>query len=239
MVETVREFVRQSFKLINPSNPTQPLHGDDQAQAILILNELLEYYASNGLLMPIAQTASINLTTGQEDVTVGPATALPVPNITLGRLAQYDSAWLLLSGVRYPLINMSRDVYLSSFAYEPLQGLPRFTILFPETDVVSIRLYPAPSQFFEFFLRAKFQFDRVTANSDMSLLPVYYSRFFKFAVAKDLALYLGRADAWTDRLEAAYIEAKLTIEAASEVNLSITGDRASILNGAWRTRAGV
>lgn len=239
MAQTVRQFVNQMYRLINPSNPTQPLHGDDQSQAILVLNELLDSYASTGLMLTIAKEVNVPIAINQQYVVVGPPTALPLPDITLGRLANYEDAWLLLDGVTYPLINKSRDEFLASFKYDPLAGLPRFTIIYPDTDVVRIRLFPAPSQPYTFYLRAKFQLTALTSNSDMSSLPGYYSRYLKFALAKDMALYMGRADAWTDKLEQTYREAKDIMEASSEVNLTITGDRASLLNGAYRVRAGV
>lgn len=239
MAETVKHFVTQTYRLINPSNPTVPLHGNDLQQGIEILNELLDFYASTGLMLTIAKEVNIPLTIGQQYVVVGPSTALPLPDITLGRLANLEDAWLLLDGVTYPLIDKSRDEFLSSFKYDPLMGLPRFVLVYPDTEVVRIRLYPSPSQYFQFYLRAKFQFTNVTSTDNMGFLPTYYTRFFKLAVARDLALYKARTDAWTDKLEKSYMEAKDVMEAASEVNLSITGDRASLLNGAYRVRAGI
>lgn len=236
---TVKQFIYQSYRLINASNPTQPLHGDDESLALTVLNQLLQYYASTGLMLTIAKTASIPLTVGQENVVVGPATFVPTPDIPLGRLAQFDSAWLLLDGVTYPLIDKSRDEFLASFKYDPLEGLPRFVILYPDTEVVNIRIYPAPSQFFEFNLRGKFQLTDLVSTDNLDELPSYYTRFFLLAVAKDVSLFKGRAEAWTERLELAYREAKDVMEGASEVNLSITGDRASLLNGAWRVRSGI
>jgi hypothetical protein len=236
---TVRQFLFQSYRLIDASNPTIPLHGDDLELGITVLNQLLQYYASSGLLLTIAQTVQIPLSIGQTEVVCGDSTFVPTPDITLGRLANLDSAWLLLDGVTYPLIDESRDEYLASWRYDPLQGLPRFVITFPDVDVVRIRLYPAPSQFFLFNLRGKFQLPVVTSNDTLDSLPQYYQRFFLFAVAKDVAMYKGRADAWTQKLEDMYREAKDIMEGASEVNTTITGDRANLLNGSWRVRAGI
>jgi hypothetical protein len=236
---TVRDFCFQSYRLINASNPTVPLHGDDEKLMIAVLNQLLDSYASSGLMLTIANTYHVPVINGQQTVTVGPSTYIPTPDIPVGRLANLDSAWLLLEGVTYPLIDESRDNYLASWKYEPLVGLPRFIIVFQNTETTDLRLYPAPSQGFEFYIRGKFQLTNLTSNDTMDSLPGYYYRYFLFAVAKDTALYKGRADAWTDKLEMAYREAKDNMEAASEVNLSITGDRASLLNGAWRVRAGI
>lgn len=310
---TVRQFVYQMYRLINASNPTIPLHGDDELLAIKVLNQLLASYASSGLMTTIAQTVSVNInqpinqifftdanystSTSQTEIvtltmssssftvangslyfvgdlvtgygipalssilsivgnlitltnnaTVNGASSLTfthstadptVAYINAGRLANLDSAWLLLNGVTYPLIDKSRDEFLAAWKYEPLQGLPRFIITFPNTAYVSAQLYPAPSQFFTFFCRGKFELLPLTANSDLSSLPDYYQLFFLYAVAKYVAPFKGRGGAWTPDLEAIYRELKDNIEGASEVNLSIAGDEQSLLNGAFRVRAGI
>ena len=72
----------------------------------------------------------------------------------------------------------------------------------------------------------------------MSGVPLYYIRFLRFALARDLALYKGRADAWTDKLEARYLEAEQEMIAATPVNVKTQFDRDSNLNGAALVRAG-
>jgi hypothetical protein len=167
---------------------------------------------------------------------------IPTPGIAYikeGRLANLDSAWLQLSGVTYPLIDKSRDEFLAAWKYEPLQGLPRFIITFPDTNLVRAQLYPAPSQFFQFFCRGKFQKLPLTSNDTLEGIPEYQELFLLYAVAKYVSKFKGRSGAWTQDLEAEYRELKDQMEAASEVNLSIAGDEQSLLNGAWRVRAGI
>jgi hypothetical protein len=167
---------------------------------------------------------------------------IPTPEIAYireGRLANMDSAWLQLSGVTYPLIDQNRDEFLAAWKYEPLQGLPRFIINFPDTNFVRARLYPAPSQFFTFFCRGKFQKLPLTSNDTLDNLPEYQELFLLYAVAKYVCKFKGRGSAWTSDLESDYRELKAQMEAASEVNLSIAGDEQSLLNGSWRTRAGI
>jgi hypothetical protein len=73
----------------------------------------------------------------------------------------------------------------------------------------------------------------------MSLIPDYYQMYFLYALAKYTSKFKGRAGAWTEFLEADYRELKDNMEGASEINLSIAGDEQSLLNGAWRVRAGI
>lgn len=310
---TVRQFVFQMYRLISASNPTIPLHGDDEKLAITVLNQLLSSYASSGLMTTIAQTVSVNINTPQNQifftdanysttttqteivtlittspsftvangtlyfigdlvsgagipalssiisivgnlVTISNNATISMPSnltfthnaadptvayINAGRLANLDNAWLLLNGVTYPLIDKSRDEFLAAWKYEPLIGLPRFIITFPQVGYVSAQLYPAPSQFFTFFCRGKFQLLPLTSNSDLSQMPDYYQLYFLYAVAKYVSQFKGRGGAWTPDLEATYRELKDNIEGASEVNLSIAGDEQSLLNGAFRVRAGI
>lgn len=313
MASTVREFIFQMYRLISASNPTIPLHGDDEKLAILIMNQILKNYASSGLMLTIAKTVSVpvNLpqkyiyftqpdyvteTTQTETVTltdnsptftvingsiysvgelltadgIPPLTTIAnitnnvitmTDNATLsgirsvtftkdvsdptvayikqGRLANLNNAWLLLNGVTYPLIDKSRDQFLAAWKYEPLQGLPRFIITFPEETYVRAQIYPAPSQFYEFYARGKFQKTILTSNDTLEGLPDYFELFFLYAVAKYASKFKGRGAAWTPDLEDDYRELKDDMKAASEVNLSITGDQQSLLNGANRVKAGI
>jgi len=186
-------------------------------------------------------TMTMNATlTGASVLTFSQEVATPdIAYIREGRLANLNSAWLQLDGVTYPLIDKSRDDFLAAWKYEPLQGLPRFIITFPDTEFVRAQLYPAPSQFFTFFARGKFQKYPLTSNDTLDGLPDYQELFFLYAVAKYVSKFKGRSGAWTSDLEADYRELKAQMEAASEVNLSIAGDEQSLLNGAWRVRAGI
>jgi hypothetical protein len=236
---TVREFIKQAYRLISAHNPTQPLHGDDQNLGITVLNQLLQSYASTGLLLTVAKETSVPIILGQQTVICGPATYTPTPDITLGRLANLDNAWLELDGVTYPLIEESRSEFLAAWKYDPLNSLPRFIVVKPDIEVTTLRLYPAPSQAYNFNIRGKFQLNTLTANDDMSLVPEYYHRYLLFASAKDIAMYKGRAEAWTEKLEDMLIKATDDMVNTSEINVDIDGNRGAMLNGAWRVRSGI
>lgn len=236
---TVRQFISDSYQLISASSPTVPLQGSDLSKGLSILNQLLKSFSTTGLMTPIAVTTSLNLAIGQQEVVTGPSTYVPTPDITLGRLSNLEECWLLLNGVTYPLIQIPREEFNAAWKYDPLQGLPRFVIAFLQTEITTLRIYPAPSQVFEFFVRGKFQLGTLTSNDDMSLIPEYMQLYLMYALARQLAPFKGRANAWTPQLEQLYAELRDDISNASEVNVAIVGERDSLLNGAWRVRAGV
>lgn len=236
---TIKQFVNYSYKLINPSSPNQPLQGDDELTAIFLLNQLMTSYADDGLMLTIAKTVTVPINAPLQSVIIGPATVLPPPTIVDGRPAAWNNAWLQLQGVTYPLIFKSREEFEDSFKYEPLQGLPRLIIPYPQVDFVEFRIFPAPSQFFDFYLRGKFQLPAYVSTDTIDNLPGYYQRYLMFALAKDIALFKGRVNAWTPLLEQELVKATNNMQATSEVNLAILGEEESLLNGAWRVRAGV
>ena len=236
---TVREFVERSYRIIDPSSPTVPLHGSDLSTGISILNVLLNSYAATGLLITIAKTETINLSVGQEDVVTGSPDFLPTPDITSGRLSNLENAWLELQGVNYPLIKISINKFESAWKYAPLQGLPRFVIVYQDVKTTTMKLYPKPSQFYQFFCRGKFQLPLLNSNDDMSLVPDYYHLYLMFALAREIAPFKGRMASWTPLLEQRYQAHLDNIINSTEVNLEITGYQTSMLNGAARARAGV
>jgi hypothetical protein len=237
--QTVKEFLTDSYQLISASSPFTGLTGSDMFQGTLILNRLLRNYSSTGLMLTIAQFVTYELSIGQLYVTLGGPDYIPTPDITIGRLANLSEAWLLLDGVTYPLVMESRDVFNASYKYDPQVGLPRFIIVYNDTNLTRIRLYPGPSQTYQLNFYGKFELNTITEDSNMSSLPDYYLRFLQFATARDIAFYKGRSQAWTKELNDMYIEAKQDMEATSTVNLIVQTENESLLNGSWRVMAGV
>lgn len=237
--QTAKEFVQDAYQLISASSPTVPLHGNDMSKGIHFLNNLLKFYSSSALLLTISKKVQFSLQIGQQFVTFGDASYVPTPDVTQGRLANLENAWLELDGVDYPLISESRNVFFGSYKYEPQQGLPRFIIIDNDTNLTTVQFYPSASQVYNVFMYGKFQLPYVSENDDMSSLPQYYLRFLTFALARDLAFYKGRSKAWDQKLEGMYQEAFDQMESVTSLNLVIDTGNESYLNGAYRVRAGI
>lgn len=237
--QTVKGFVRDSYQLVSASSPTVPLHGDDMSKGIQFLNELLQSYSATGLMTTIAKHITFPLAIGQQEVTFGAPDYIPTPDVTVGRLSNLQNAWLVLDGVTYPLIDESRNTFFASYKYDPQLGLPRFVIITNETDLTRMRFYPAASQVYEVNIYGKFQLPVLGENDTMAILPAYYIRYLRFALAKDLAVYKGRMEAWNEKLEQMLVNAQKDMVSVSSVNLNIETEQESYLNGAWRIRAGV
>lgn len=238
--QTVKEFISDSYQLVSASSPTVPLYGNDTIFGLQRLNKLISYYSASGQLTTIAKEAILTLGVGESVVTFGSPLYTPLPTFTqYGRLSNMLNAWLLLDGVTYPLIDQSRSEFLASFKYDPQLGLPRYCIIYNDTNLTTMRLYPGPSQFYELHVYGKFEPLPLTENDDMSSLPEYSIRFLNFALARDLAAFKGRLSSWTQDLRDLYDEAKKEMVGASTINLAIEADLDSSLNGSWRVKAGI
>lgn len=237
--ESVKRFIDDSYQLVSASSPTVPLKGDDTTKGLYYLNRLISSYSSSGLLIPVARQVNFPILTGTQFVTFGSPDFTPTPDFVGGRLANADNVWIVLDNLTYPLKIVDRAIFQNSYKYFPQEGLPRFAIIYYETNVTKVQIYPAPSQFYELFVYGKFALPTLTENSDMSLIPDYMQMFLQFALGKYYSRIKGRSSAWTQDLEADYQSMKRDIEAVSTVDLSITADDDSYLNGSWRVRAGV
>jgi hypothetical protein len=238
--QTVKQFVDDSYQLVSANTPTVPLQGNDMLKGIQFFNELLQEYSANALLITIAKSITFNMAIGQSEVTFGAADYVPTPNVTtFGRLANAQNVWLTLQGVTYPLIIEDRNVFLASYKYDPQLGLPRFAIIYNETDLTRMRIYPAPSQVFTLNVYGKFQLPPLGQNDTMSIIPQYALKYLKIALAQELSFYKGRSEAWTDKLQKRYNDARQEMEAASSLNLVVDTSNESYLNGAWRVRSGI
>lgn len=250
--QTVNDFVQDSYQLISASSPTVPLQGNDMSKGIQFLNELIQDYSSSSLLLTIAQKIELTVEIGQLFVTFADAGFVPptswatdpyygntLPSYSGGRLTNLERAWLSLDGVTYPLIDEDRAVFFGSYKYFPQLGLPRYVILTNDLDYTTMQIYPGPSQQYQLFVYGKFTLPLITEGGTLNTLPLYYKRYLKFALARDLALYKGRSEAWTEKLEAMYQEARDGMESVSTTDLVIDSANESYLNGSWRLRAGV
>lgn len=239
MAQTVKGFVTDSYQIVSSSSPTVPLHGNDMSKGVQFLNELLSSFSGTGLMTTIAKQVNFTMSIGQQEVTFADASYIPAADVQEGRLSNLQNAWLLLEGVTYPLVDESRNVFFDSYKYNPQEGLPRFCIITNEVDITRMRVYPSPSQVYELSVYAKFELRILTENSTMAELPSYYTRYLRLALAKDLAIYKGRAQAWTQLLEDMLIKAELDMQSVSSINLAIQSDHDSYLNGSWRVKAGI
>lgn len=250
--QMVNDFIQDSYQLISANSPVVPLQGNDLQKGIQFLNELIQNYGSSSLMLTIAKKIELTVQINQlfvtfadtgfvapSDWTGNPYYGTTLPSYSGGRLTNLERAWLSLDGVDYPLIDEDRGVFFGSYKYFPQLGLPRFAIITNDLDYTTMQIYPGPSQQYQLFIYGKFSLPLITSGSTLNTLPLYYKRYLKVALAKELSFYKGRSSAWDEKLENHYQALKDEMESVSTMDLVIDSANESYLNGSWRLRAGI
>lgn len=237
--QPVNDFVQDAYQLTTANSPTVPLHGNDLQKGIQFLNELVKFYASDSLMLTIAKKVTFQIQIGQQFVTFADPSYTPAADVQEGRLSNLQNAWLQLDGVDYPLIDESRNVFFGSYKFEPQRGLPRFVIVTNDLNLTTMQFYPSASQVYDVFVYGKFELPYLLSGGTMEGFPLYFYKFLKLALGRELAFYKGRSAAWTEKLESMYQEAWDKMESVSSMNLVIDSANESYLNGSWRLRAGI
>ncbi len=235
MVQTVKAFVNDSYQIVSANSPTIGLQGNDLTKGVQFLNELVSSFSGTGLMITVDKEIETAVIAFQQFVTFAASGA----DVNDGRLANIENAWLELSGVTYPLIPISDHSFNEQYKYAPLNGLPIYAIIVDRVDSTRLQLYPAPSQEYQLFVYGKFELPLFVPTGTMGELPSYFMRYLKLALAKDLARYKSRMEAWDDRLEASLVKAEEDMMSVSNMNLNITNPIGNQLNGAFRVRAGI
>lgn len=227
-----RDFIRRAYQVVSANSPTVPLHGTDQSDGLYYLNQLMNQYGGNGLMLTVPKHFEIPIVADENVITFADVGAY-------GRLSEIISCWLELEGTVYELIPMLASTFENSYRYGPLKGLPLY-VIYTQNDASSqLQLYPSPSQGYNFNIRGKFSLQELTSSDDLSTLPAYYLRFLRLALAKEIAIGKSRQAAWTPFLENEYVAAKKEMVAASPINLTIQPTQDVGLWGANRVKAGI
>lgn len=233
--ETVRDFVRDAYKIVSANSPNVGLHGSDQSEGIKYLNQLVQEFSANPILITVSKEVTYTLVAGVSEITFDSTGA----DVNEGRLADVSNAWLVLEGVTYPLTRLTEAEFNGAYKYNPLLGLPLYYIIRPQTNSTRMTIYPGASQGYELHVYGKFEKSTLDANDLMTDYPFYFKRFLKLALARELAVYKSRIEAWSEKHEKFYLDAKKEMEAASQINLTVESPDENALNGAYRVRAGV
>lgn len=231
MAESVRDFVKRAYQLVSANSPTIPLRDGDFTDGLYYFNNLLDQYGGNALLLTVPKVYSQAISAGTNVITFD-------ETVTPGRLSNILSCWLESNGTTYYLERFPISVFEDSYRYAPLTGLPQYAFFSQNLTSTQITLYPSPDKGYTFNLRGKFSVQNLLPNDTLDELPAYAKRFYLLALARELAIFKSRNEAWTPDLESRYLEAKKEMVSLSPINLTLRTTTGNFLNGAARVRSG-
>src|SRR4030095_8548178 len=160
-------------------DPIEPLPSDTAQFILRRLNRMLDTWANEQLLIFNTYTDQLALAGGQAAY----STAL----LAHGNPTQWDSGFVRLSGVDYPLTFISKDAY-NAIDYKPAAGIPTDIMVDTDYPYSILYLFPVPFAAMTAFLSARNVLTAAPLElaSDISLPPGYEA-----AIVDSLAGHIG------------------------------------------------
>lgn len=217
--KTAYDIVKHSYRLIGMNDPDDQLTGGETDEGLYYLNELLDSFQAQGLLIPYLDEVTFNLVSNQDTYIFSPTH----PN-TVGtrRIVQLEYVEVKIGEAIYPIQITSQSEYYLESRYLSNTTIPRYVILRNQPIDSTIIFYPIPKEQYECKVLAKFALENLEPHVNITTLPLYYHRFLRYALARELAsVFKGSDIKWQQIEEDEYQELYEKVLGAADVNLQL------------------
>lgn len=235
MSTTAQQIINRSLRIIGVIGAGETPSGEDSADALTVLNQMLESLSLQGLSAYRCPQETFNLVAGQASYTVGPSgTAL----VTTRPLKMLDG-FVRLNGIDYPVNWVDAPTY-DSYAKKSVESnLPDRAFYDPTLTNGTFYFYPTPSQANTFYFRSWKVLESFTALNETVDLPQGYARLLSYMLARELSPEYGKpVTADIDRL---YVESLKNLKRmnhraiqGSTADVSTPAGRYNIYSDGWR-----
>lgn len=173
MAYTVTKLITKAFYLSNVrARDLDTVSGSDLSDGLELLNALLSFKTSDGLLIPYYQEFDVTLVQDQEKYFI--------PN-----LVDPESATFNIGPVRYSMLSRSRKDYFGSARIDNVFALP-FSYRFERAlDGTNLYVYFLPDGNYLVKIWGKFALTNVTLNQDLELVyDDFYIEYLRYGLAQ-------------------------------------------------------
>lgn len=150
----------------------ETVSGDQITDGLFLLNALLDFKASDIRLIPYFTRYAGVFIVGQEEYFIQ-------------NLYEIETMTFNLGSVRYPMVEVNRDMYFGSGRVNNIQSLPFSYHLEREKDGSRIYVYFLPNQAYTFNLSGKFALTNVVLGTDLTTVyDEFYIEYLRYALAQ-------------------------------------------------------
>ena len=229
---TASTLIAGALRLIGALAGGETLDPDDAATGLDVLNELLDGFQTESLLLYSDARTVLPLTIGQSTYTIGATGA----DLTTTRpLAVTRAGFLLPNGYEYPLRVLTLQQYASISNKASEATYPRSVWYSATFPTGTLTVWPAPTTPVSLTLYASVALGYVTSLTDMYQLPPGYLRMLRYTLAVALASEYGVAAPGTvlqgaSEAKAAVKRQNLRLDDLSLADVSGLGRRGRMAN---------
>lgn len=192
---TVRELIKSSLRLIGVIAAGENPSADEASDALQTLNDLLDTWYIEKLLVFEKIREVFTLTPGQGSYTIGPIAVEPLVNFNTSRPVQILNASILTTTnpkAELP-IEIATDDEWAKVSIKDLQStIPKVLYQLGNAPIDTLYLYPVPSEARELVIYSMKQLTSYTSLNDVVQLPPGYVRAVKYNLALELASEYGK-----------------------------------------------
>lgn len=189
MVDTVRDLIRRSMRLVNIVDAAEEPDADEFQDALGTLNDMLDAWSLESLILPFKTSAQYPVTAGKKVYSIGPANA----------------DWIGVRPIRLVSANIrvsgNLDIPIQILETQQYQGIPvkdvpgpQSTSLYydPQLPNGFVSLYPVPNAVFSVVLVYDGIFQRVTLDTTLDGFMDGMIAALRYNLAVDLSPEYGK-----------------------------------------------
>ena len=218
---TANDLIVRAFYLLGEFSPDAIPSGQDVQDGLYYLNDILDYFSSQGLLIPYIKNVEFTMEVGKGEYTF--SNVITNPDVNSERIVELDYVNIIRDQISYPVRIISRAELFNNARLTDLQSKPGYVILIREELQSKLKFYPVPAFPYECVVRAKYMLDHLELYDQLDEIPPYYYRFLRYALARELKDIYPSSN-WSAQQEQMYQEMLRDIKANNDITMTIYPD---------------
>jgi hypothetical protein len=184
---TVSELVKSSLRLIGAIATGETPSADELSDGIFSLNDMLEHWSNEGILVNTIQRETFPFVVGQSRYSIG-----DLGDFNTVRPMRIEKAMVKRNGTELPIEVITESEFYALRSKNTESTLPRYILRENKFPLDFLNFYPVPSEPNELVLYSQKPFARYTLGSDVINLPPGYTRAIRYNLAVELAQEYGK-----------------------------------------------
>lgn len=182
------DIISGALRLISSLTPGEAVTGDEAANALVVLNEMLAAFSMEWGLINSTTIESFPLIVGQTSYTMGPS-----GNFNTVRADTIFNVWLYdtVAAIRYPIQQLSDNQY-NSIPLNTIPSIPKAIYYDDQYPLGVVYVYPtAGVSTYQLFLESIKPIAQFSSQEATMVLPGEYFKALKLLLADELAPEYG------------------------------------------------
>lgn len=214
---TASDLINRALYKVGIASIGDSIDSADAESAKDSLNDMLEQWSLEDLMIYYTQIESLSLVAGTSSYTLGPTGTL----VTVRPIEIISAQLRDTGGLDSDLGVVSFDTYQREIQKATNQTLPSLVSYQPTNPDGTLYIWPTPSSGLTCRLQTAKQFSTVTNLDDSVTLPIGYSEAIVYNLAERLCIDSGRKD---------LLEGIMEIASKSKLNIKRKNDKKNIMS---------